>query len=271
MPEPDSSTPPQAAKRRQEYPIKGAPATPSLHGILATKIAAEGPIRFTDFMGLALYHPQLGYYARETRQVGRGGDFFTSVSVGPLFGNLLARRILSEWLELGSPDRWRIVESGAHDGTLAADILGAIQQLNPTAFAALEYVICEPLPRLQTAQRTTLQPFMGSVIFLDEPVSALDVSIQAQIVNLLEDLQSEFDVTIRAPEGTSGAGGPGFRHAARTPCPGGSGASSPRNPDRSSRAGGARARPPRWCRGRTSSRRRGPGSWSSTPRGPPGA
>lgn len=168
MPEPDSSTPRQAAKRRQEYLIGAAPATPSLQGILATKIAAEGAIRFTDFMGLALYHPELGYYARETRQVGRGGDFFTSVSVGPLFGNLLARRFLREWKELGSPPRWRIIECGAHDGTLAADILRAIQQLNPTAFAALEYAIPEPLPRLQTAQRATLHPFSGKVIFTDE-------------------------------------------------------------------------------------------------------
>ncbi|MES2656981.1 MAG: SAM-dependent methyltransferase [Verrucomicrobiota bacterium] len=119
-------------------------------------------------MATALYHPELGYYAREPRQVGRGGDFFTSVSVGPLFGELLARRFLKEWESLGSPGRWRIIECGAHDGTLAADILGAISQLQPSAFGALEYVIPEPLPRLQAAQRETLARFEEKIHFLTD-------------------------------------------------------------------------------------------------------
>ncbi len=119
-------------------------------------MAVEGPLDFADFMAEALYHPQLGYYAREPRQVGRSGDFFTSVSVGPLFGMLLARRFLTEWKVLGEPERWRIIECGAHDGTLAADILRELAQLSPEAIQGLEYAIPEPLPRLRQAQQETL-------------------------------------------------------------------------------------------------------------------
>lgn len=95
-----------------------------------------GIVPFRRYMELALYHPELGYYRRGAARVGRGGDFFTSVSVGPLLGRILARRLAACRHELGEPAAFRVVEYGGAGGQLRADVLAELPGLPYTLVEA---------------------------------------------------------------------------------------------------------------------------------------
>lgn len=118
-------------------------------------------------MEIALYCPDYGFYEKEEDKIGRQGDFFTSVSVGPLFGELLAFQF-SEWLETGQPSDIRIVETGAHDGQLAADILGWIRIHREPLFRRLKYYIVEPSTRRREWQQAKLGNFLPAVEWISE-------------------------------------------------------------------------------------------------------
>src|SRR5438105_1319450 len=123
---------------------KPAMGNPELIEIIRAEIGASGPIPFARFVELALYHPQHGYYASGRANIGRRGDFFTNVSVGPLFGKLLAAQFAEIWEKLGRPRDFKIVEQGAHDGVFAVDVLNALRQSAGKCFDATSYVILEP-------------------------------------------------------------------------------------------------------------------------------
>jgi SAM-dependent MidA family methyltransferase len=160
---------------------------------IASEIAKAGAIPFARFMDLALYCPEYGYYEKEEDTIGRRGDFYTSVSVGGLFGELLAFQF-AQWLEAPPPpqnqaavsisrdDRPRIVEAGAHDGRLAGDILGWLRQHRPALFESLEYYIVEPSPRRQQRQRANLSAFEKHVRWVAD-LSALAPASQATVPN----------------------------------------------------------------------------------------
>lgn len=158
LPDADMQPSPDDRSCPEDYSNPRHPATPSLREKIRAGILANGGLPFPDYLNLVLYDPRDGYYARTDTQVGRAGDFYTSVSVGPLFGQLLARRFLKWWLDSDKPENWRILEIGAHDGKLAADILSTLREIHPEAWASLEYAIAEPLPRLRIAQQKRLNP-----------------------------------------------------------------------------------------------------------------
>lgn len=136
---------------------------PDLVAFLRAKIRRDGPVTFEWFMEQALYHPQWGYYSSGQCQIGRGGDYFTNVSVGPLFGRIMAAQFVEMWVILGRPAGFTIVEQGAHHGDLARDVLEAARQQSPDFFETLRYWVLEPFPILQARQEETLRDFTGKV------------------------------------------------------------------------------------------------------------
>ena len=130
---------------------------------LCAEIQKNGAIPFVRFMELALYCPETGYYETKKDTVGRRGDFITSVSAGEIFGQLLAFQF-GGWLENLSQfkiknEKLKIIEAGAHDGKLAADILHWLKKFRPELFSEIEYCLLEPSPRRQKWQQETLKKF----------------------------------------------------------------------------------------------------------------
>ena len=194
------------------------PGNLALIDIIRVEIKDRGPQSFAWFMEQALYHPEHGYYSSGRCAIGRQGDYFTNVSVGPLFGRLLTAQFVEMWKQLGETDNFVIVEQGAHHGEFARDVLESARTCWPDFFAALRYRIVEPFPILQDRQSQTLQsfrdkaewrdsiePFAG-VHFSNELLDAMPVRLIGQSGEKLVDLQNdEFVLGENGVEGAQGA------------------------------------------------------------------
>ena len=137
--------------------------------LIAQEIEAQGGmIPFRRFMELALYHPDHGYYASGRARIGKNGDFFTSVSVGRIYGSLLASVCRDVWERLNRPAEFTIVEQGANDGTMSGDILSVIMTGDQAFLEALRYVIVEPFPLNVEKQKAKLGVF-PKIVWVKDP------------------------------------------------------------------------------------------------------
>jgi SAM-dependent MidA family methyltransferase len=195
----------------ERWTLRTQTGNPALVEVIRNELNNRGPVSFAWFMQQALYHPEHGYYSSGRCAIGRKGDYFTSVSVGPLFGQLLACQFAQIWDRLGKIDNFVIVEQGAHDGQFARDVLQFAQKRAPEFFAALRYRIVEPFPILQERQfrtlepfsdkiewRDSLQPFVG-IHFSNELLDAMPVRLLSAGVEKLVDLQGDEFVFVDRP------------------------------------------------------------------------
>jgi SAM-dependent MidA family methyltransferase len=135
----------------------------TLIDLMREEIRQNGPISFARFMHYALYHPDHGFYASGRARLGRAGDYFTNVSVGPAFGQLLALQFAEAWKILGEPKDFVIVEQGAHEGEFARDVLNSLTSEHSGLFGALRYRIVEPSEVLRQRQVEALGAYGDKV------------------------------------------------------------------------------------------------------------
>lgn len=149
-------------------------------------------------MNIALYHPDNGYYTTNSSILGPNGDFITSPHLGHDFGQLLAIQFADMWQVLGQPRPFQLVEMGAGQGLIAADVLAYLQQHYPDCYAALNYIIIEKSSALRALQQehltqvtwTTLDdlPPITGCLFSNELLDAFPVHIIEKHNNQLQEV-----------------------------------------------------------------------------------
>ena len=161
-------------------------------------------------MDTALYHPSAGYYTANINPIGKNGDYYTSSSLGPLFGTMMARQLLEILIQM---DAHTIVEIGAGRGLLARDILDELEKQGHHS----RYFIVEKSPLLLTTQKSVLSsyenvswfnhvsglPPIEGVIFSNELIDAMPVhAVQMTEEGLKEifiDWKNGFTETLTPP------------------------------------------------------------------------
>lgn len=186
-----------------------------LYKILCDRLGAsdQGRLTFAEFMDLVLYHPELGYYSAQTPVIGPEGSFITSPHLGSDFAELIAEQCVELWYHLQCPDPFHLVEMGAGQGVMAADLLAYLHTHHGDCCAALQYLIVERSETLRAVQQSRLEPWSDQVtwqtleaigdhsitgcFFSNELVDALPVH---QVV-LTEDGLAEVYVTLDSENG----------------------------------------------------------------------
>ncbi len=142
-------------------------------------IESKGPMPFEQFMDLALYDPDGGFFGSGKLRSEKAGDFLTSPEVSDLFGETLARYVEQERDRIGDP--FQVVEVGAGSGSLIRPILQSIDleawvvEASPAARNSLQSIL--PAERV----RTELPERIRGVLFANELIDNLPMALAQRV------------------------------------------------------------------------------------------
>ncbi len=152
-------------------------------------------IPFSEWMRGALFDPQGGYYARNIRTVGRGGDFSTSATISRVLGEAMTAWLATE-INL-APSVRTVIEVGGGEGSLMRDTM---KSLGFWCRHRLRFILVESSSVLREKQKSTLQS--GRVEWFDNLPAALN-ACEGRAFIFHNELLDAFPVTLAQWDGTS--------------------------------------------------------------------
>ncbi|HEY4388771.1 MAG TPA: SAM-dependent methyltransferase, partial [Ktedonobacteraceae bacterium] len=150
----------------------------SLQTRILERTQREGAITFADYMQMALYEPDYGYYVTGPAKMGWEGDYITSTDVSTFFAHCVGRQLLQLWQQIGEPAAFHVLEQGAGRGHLAQGIQQWAEQEQPALSQALHYRTAD-IRAGQDVRSTESEPGGQSthVILSNELVDAFPVHV----------------------------------------------------------------------------------------------
>ncbi len=166
----------------------------SLRRFILSQIEKGGPLPFSQFMEWCLYHPEYGYYQSKEGTIGKQGDYYTSSSVSPLFGHLIAMQLF-QMAEILGEENFDVVEMGGGRGFLCEDILDWAKKSSLAFYQHLRYHLIETSPFFLKEQRQRLfeKEKEGKVFWID-PKKFAEGKVQIQGCFLSNELVDAFPV-----------------------------------------------------------------------------
>ncbi len=135
--------------------------------ILATISKKENQrLTFYEFMKMALYEPELGYYTKDKTKIGKNADFYTSSSVGPIFGQTIANSFIEILPYTTDHQSYMILEIGGGNGRFARDVLNFLKESQPSIYDKLQYYMLEVSPYHKKLQYDNVKEHVDHFIWV---------------------------------------------------------------------------------------------------------
>lgn len=150
--------------------------------IIKGRIQRSGPITFANFMELALYEQEYGYYRSDGTRTGKEGDYYTSPCVHPAFGEIIGRFIHKAYKSLDIQE-FTVIEMGAGKGYLALDVLESIKRDQPRFYNNLNYLIVESSHSLIEEEKTLLVDHLHKLRFLSSISDIEDDEVAGVVIS----------------------------------------------------------------------------------------